>query len=212
VLDLPAHPFIDKHGLAPGCVRLPLAVDAARFAAEVDALGPGVWGTAGGRVGVHSAAESLFLRGHAPAQGELPIEDREPLARLPSVRELLARLGSLPQRCLLARLPAGRVILPHVDRAPYFGKTVRVHVPVTTHDNAFLYCDGRLYRMRAGEAWALDNGARHGAWNVDATRDRTHLICDFVPDATLLALLAGAERNLGEPADEAALVASGIPR
>ena len=103
----PERQLPDKQRLIGGCTLLPLRVDGDRLATEVDGLGPGVWGTAAGRVGVHSAAEAVFLRGHAPAEGDLPIEDRPILDRLPYAREILGQLGDQPRRCLLARLPPG---------------------------------------------------------------------------------------------------------
>ena len=198
MLDLPGQPLLDKQLLLGGCLRLPLQVDAARFAAEVDALGAGVWGTTGGRVGVHSAAEALFLRGHAPAQGDLPIEDRPVLDQVPYAREVIGLLQAAPLRALLARLPAGRTIAPHVDRAPYFAKSIRIHVPITTHEQVFMLSNGLSYRMRLGEVWALNNSVQHGVWNADPLRSRTHLICDFLPSEGLRGLLARAERDLGE--------------
>lgn len=197
MFDLPAQPVLDKQTLIGGCLRLPLAVDAGRFAAEVAALGDAVWGHTGGRVGVHSAAEAVFLRGHAPAAGDLPIEDRPVLDRLPYAREVMALLGAPPLRCLLARLPGGRSIAAHVDRAPYFSKSVRIHVPVTTHERSIMFCNGLSYVMRAGEVWALNNSTHHGVWNADPERERTHMICDYLPSAELLRLLAGGERGLG---------------
>jgi hypothetical protein len=198
MLDLPELPVLDKAVLIGACARLPVAIDAGRLRREVDALPPVVWGTTAGRVGVHRAADAVFLRGYAPAQGDLPVEDRPPLAQLPYVRELItAVLGEQPLRCLLARLPAGGVIAPHVDRAPYFWKTLRLHVPVETHDQAWMVCNGQTYLMRPGEAWALNNCALHAVWNAHPSLPRTHLICDFVPEPRVLALLAGAERGLG---------------
>ena len=197
MLDLPDRPVLDKDRLVGGCLRLPVVVDAARLAAEIDALGPAVWGTTDGRVGVHRSAEALFLRGHAPAEGELPIEDRPAIHRLPYVRQVLASLGAPPLRCLLARLPAGRTIAPHVDRAPYFAKTLRIHVPVTTSERVFMVCAGHTYQMRAGEVWALNNSTSHGVWNADPELSRTHLICDFLPAPGLLGLLAAGDRSLG---------------
>ena len=201
---------LDKDRLIGGCLRLPLAVDAAAIAAEVAALGPGVWGSTGGRVGVHRAAEALFLRGHAPAEGDLPIEDRPVLAHLPAIRDLLARIGAPPRRCLLARLPPGRAVAAHIDQGPYFAGTLRLHVPVTTSDRVYMFCAGLTYRLRPGEVWALNNGARHGVLNDDPALARTHLICDFLPADGLLALLAAGERALGEdrPEVRARLVSS----
>lgn len=196
MLDLPDQPVIDKALLVGGCTRLPLAVDAARLAAEVAALPVALWGAQGGRVGVHAQAEAIFLRGYAPAEGDQPIEDRAPLALLPYVREIVSTLiPAPPLRCLLARLPGGAVVAPHIDQAPYFAKTIRVHVPVETHDRAWMYAAGRRYRMAAGEVWALNNSAPHAVENGDPRRPRTHLICDFLPALPLLALLVGGERD-----------------
>lgn len=198
MLDLPGHPVIDKAALVGGCVRLRLQLDVARLVAEVDALPASLWGTQGGRVGVHRAAEALFLRGYAPAQGALPIEDREPLALLPYAREIIEKLIPAPaQRCLLARLPAGASIDPHIDRAPYFSKTLRLHFPIETHDQAWMIAGPLCYLMKPGEAWVLNNSGPHAVWNADPRRSRTHMICDFLPTPALLTMLAAGERDLG---------------
>lgn len=198
MLDLPGQPVIDKAALVGGCLRLPLQLDAARFAAEVAALPTSLWGTQGGRVGVHRAAEALFLRGYAPAQGDLPIEDREPLALLPYAREIIEKIIPAPaQRCLLARLPGGATIDPHIDRAPYFSKTLRLHFPIETHDQAWMVAGSLCYLMKPGEVWALNNSGPHAVWNADPQRSRSHMICDFLPTPALLQLLANGDRNLG---------------
>jgi hypothetical protein len=191
-------PVLDKAALVGGCARLPIAVDAARLRREVAALPASLWGTPAGRVGVHLAAEALFLRGYAPAEGDKPIEDRASLAALPYVRAIIEDLiPAPPLRCLLARLPPGATIAPHIDRAPYFAKTIRIHVPVETHELAYMLCAGECYVMRASEVWALNNCASHAVWNAHAQLARTHLICDFLPHPPLLELLGRAERSLG---------------
>lgn len=198
MLDLPGQPVIDKAALVGGCLRLRLQLDAERLMAEVDALPNTMWGTQGGRVGVHRAAEALFLRGYAPAQGALPIEDREPLALLPYAREIIEKLIPAPaQRCLLARLPGGASIDPHIDRAPYFSKTLRLHFPIQTHDQAWMIAGSLCYLMKPGEAWVLNNSGPHAVWNADPQRARTHMICDFLPTPALLQMLAAGERDLG---------------
>ncbi|MET0532667.1 MAG: aspartyl/asparaginyl beta-hydroxylase domain-containing protein [Steroidobacter sp.] len=202
MLDLPGQPVIDKASLVGGCLRLSMRVDAQRLAAEVDALPTALWGTRGGRVGVHRDAEALFLRGYAPAQGPLPIEDREPLALLPYAREIIERLMPAPaQRCLIARLPGGTSIAPHIDRAPYFSKTLRLHFPIESHDLAWMMAGPLCYLMKPGEIWALNNSAPHAVWNADPERSRTHMICDFLPTPALLELLAQGERDLGQHID-----------
>jgi hypothetical protein len=204
MLELPGQPYLDKAALIGGCIRLPLEFNAARLAAEVESLPPGFWGTTGGRVGVHNAAEGIFLRGYAPAEGNLPIEDRPAITELPYVREIIQeRIPAPPMRCLLARLKGGARIAIHIDRAPYFAQTIRLHIAVTSHDHAYMFCAGQCYVMRPGELWALNNTAPHGVWNADATRERTHLICDFLPTAALGSLLAAGARDLGtaQPSD-----------
>lgn len=198
MLELQGQPLLDKSALIGGCVRLALQFDAVRLAAEIGALPPTAWGT-GGRLGVHRSAEALFLRGYAPAEGDLPIDDRPALATLPCTRHIIYRqIPASPMRCLLARLPGGARVPTHIDRAPYFAQTIRLHIAVTSHDLAFMYCSGRRYVMGPGELWALNNSAPHAVWNADPRRGRTHLICDFLPTAKLCHLLATGERDLGE--------------
>ncbi len=210
MLDLPGHPVIDKPQLIGRCSRLPLAVDGERLRREVESLPAEAWSGTGGRVGVHRQANAIFLRGHAPAEGEQPIDDRDALDALPYAREIITQLiPAAAQRCLLAQLPPDGSVAAHIDRAPYFGKTVRIHVPVTTSDDAWMYCDGLAYRMRPGEVWALNNSAPHAVWNAHVRDARTHLICDFLPSPALLELLAGAERDLGAPNAELDRVVSG---
>jgi len=212
MLELPGQPFLDKQTLVGRCAILPLHIDAARLAAEVAALPTSVWGTRGGRVGVHLAAEAVFLRGYAPAEGNKPIEDRPALAALPYARDLIEQIiGTRPQRCLLARLPAGATVAPHIDEAPYFSQTLRIHVPVATHDQAWMICAGLAYLMRPGEVWALNNLAVHGVWNAHPSLSRTHLICDFLPDAGLLGLLANGDRAQGRQMPEAEAHFAALP-
>src|SRR5262249_17868400 len=97
MLELPGQPTVDKHSLVGGCLRLPIRVDAKRLRAEVAVLPSALWGTAGGRVGVHGAAEALFLRGTHQQRGEKPIEDRAPLELLPYAREIIERLIPAPR-------------------------------------------------------------------------------------------------------------------
>lgn len=198
MLEIPGLPFIDKNSLIGSCVRLALRFDTARLAAEVAALPLELWGTTGGRVGVHRVAQGVFLRGYAPAEGDRPVEDRPALAHLPYVREIIEDLiPAQPLRCLLARLPAGAYIAPHIDRAPYFSQTLRLHVPITTHEHAYMLCAGECFIMGPGELWALNNTTSHGVLNADASRERTHMICDFLPSPALRALILDGERTLG---------------
>lgn len=199
MLDLPGHPLLDKDRLIGGCRRLRVTVDARRLREEMEGLPAHLWSTQGARGGVHQMASAVYLRGYAPANGDKPIGDRPALAFMPYARTLIQEtLGGSPLRCLLARLPAGALIPPHIDIPPYFGKSIRLHIPVVTNADAWMYCAGAAYRMRAGEVWALNNSAKHGVWNASATEARTHLIADFLAEPALLALLAEGEAGLAE--------------
>ncbi len=199
MLDIPDSPILEKGRIIGGCVRLAATVDADRLRQEIAQLPPGVWSGTGGRVGVHRPAGALFLRGYAPAEGDKPVADRAALAELPYTRSIIEEIIPAPRlRCLLARLPAGASIAPHVDRPPYFAKTLRIHVPVETNDQVHMWSRGLSYRMRAGEVWVLNNSAPHAVWNAHSSSSRTHLICDFLPSAALLDLLATGARHLGE--------------
>lgn len=198
MLDLPGYPVLDKLALIGGCVRLPLRIDGERLRAEVDQLPESFWGSTGGRVGVHMAAEAVFLRGYAPAEGPKPIEDRPALDLLPYARHIMEQIiPAQPLRCLLARLPGGAVIAPHIDRAPYFAKSLRLHFPVQTHERVWMLAAGQCYVMRPGEVWVLNNNSVHAVWNADPGLSRTHMICDFLPSAALLKLLSEGDRDLG---------------
>jgi hypothetical protein len=198
MLDLPDSPLLDKHSLVGGCIRLTLRPDVDRLQRELNSLPADLWGSRGGRVGVHDAAEAIFLRGYAPAEGDKPIEERPALSLMPEIRSLITqRLSGRPMRCLLAKLPAGATVAPHRDQAPYFHKTIRLHVPIVSNPKAWMFCASMAYRMEPGEIWALNNAATHAVWNAHPTLSRTHLICDFIPDAALLKLLEDGERNLG---------------
>ena len=208
MFDIAGQPVLDKRSLVGGCVRLPIELDVERLRSEVAALPADMWGTRGGRVGVHSAAEALFLRGFAPAEGDLPVEDRPALDRLPYIRSILDEtIPASPLRALLARLPAGAEIRPHVDLAPYFSKSLRIHIPIETNDQVWMFSSGFGYRMRPGEIWVLNNSAEHAVWNRHPSLPRTHLISDFLPTAELTSLLAKGERDCGLPISEVEAVA-----
>lgn len=200
MLDLSAHPKLDKQALLGGCLRLPVDFDFPRLLAEFHGIPAERWGSRGGRVGVHTQAEAVFLRGHAPAEGDLPIEDREVASLLPYTRQLVHEgFQAQPLRCLFAKLKAGGQVPLHIDNGEYFDKTIRIHFPIVTNPQAVMLAGGRAVHMQAGEVWALNNSGVHGVINGHASEARTHMICDFLPSEALMALLARGERDLGQP-------------
>jgi hypothetical protein len=198
MLDLPGHPLLDKLALIGGCARLPLRVDSNRLQAEVAGLPKEFWNSEDGRIGIQSPADAVFLRGYAPAEGELPIEDRPVLDHLPYIRSIIQEMiPAAPLRALLARLPAGGQIQPHVDKSPYFSKSLRIHVPIETNEDVWMFSLGTPHHMKVGEVWSLNNSARHAVWNRHPSLSRTHLICDFLPSPELLTLIQQGDHDLG---------------
>ena len=191
-------PKLAKHALIGSCVRLPVTFDTEKLLEEFHSIEASQWGSRGGRVGVHVQAEAIFLRGHAPADGDIPIGDRDITVSLPFTMQLIRQLlKAQPMRCLFAKLkPNGRVPV-HIDNGDYFERTIRIHFPVVTNPQAIMVADGQLFHMRVGEVWALNNSGSHGVLNESETQARTHLICDYLPSEHLLNLLAKGERSLG---------------
>lgn len=192
-LDSSCH-IVDKASLIGTSILLPLAVDAESLVAEFHRIPSTNWGSRGGRVGVHMQTEAIFLRGFAPAEGELPIEDRSLLETLPAFRSTIYQLlDAQPLRCLLAKLqPMGSIPL-HIDKGGYFEKTIRIHIPIVTNQQSVMMVDGEEVHMRVGEVWAINNCAMHGVENRNTSEARTHLICDYLPSEKLVQLLVSTK-------------------
>ena len=83
-------------------------------------------------------------------------------------------------RAMVAKLPAGNIIKPHVDRHPSFHAGHRVHVPVTTNPRVRFMIEGRPYQLEVGRAYELNNQKKHSVMNK-GKEDRITLIFDYVP-------------------------------
>jgi hypothetical protein len=102
-------------------------------------------------------------------------------------------------RVMLARLPPGGVIHPHIDANPAAKWPHKIHVPVSTNAGVVCAFGGGEHHFPAGEAVEVDNLGPHWVRNTGET-DRIHLIFEYYdpdqPDPSWLApfLLAGAAR------------------
>jgi hypothetical protein len=195
----------DKRDHIGACKRLPQRIDAALLQAEVTALPRELWGNV--RAPVHRETRSVFLKGYAPALNVSGDPDQPALAACPYVRELLyGLLPGTPGKCLLAGLRPRGIVYPHMDAInDYFVGSFRVHLPVFTNHRVSLYCNGRFFRMAAGEAWTLNNLAPHAVVNDHPTEERVHLIFDVFPAVETVTLVDQTPEAEGE--DDAALVA-----
>ena len=101
-------------------------------------------------------------------------------------------------RVMLARMPAGGVIHPHIDANPAAKWPHKIHVPITTNPEVVSFFGGQEHQFPVGEAVEVNNLGPHWVRNGGAT-DRIHLIFEYYdadqPDPNWLApLLAAAPR------------------
>ena len=87
-------------------------------------------------------------------------------------------------KVMLARLKAGHVIERHDDGEtgcshPFVHK---IHVPLETNPGALVHVDGKDLHLEVGQAWEINNLARHGAVNRGRT-DRIHLVFEVFEGA-----------------------------
>lgn len=180
-----------------GCVRLPLRIDAARIAAELDRLPESAWGLAGRDPVVLASVDSFFAIGYPRGPRPQPADDRAVLDELPALRAALRDLvPATPTRAIVARMRPRSVIPIHTDTRRFFAHTVRLSFQVSSAGAQPLFCDGRHYRLAPGEVWAVDNLLPHGVHNAsDAAR--VNVVADYAPSPALVALLASGDRGLG---------------
>lgn len=103
-------------------------------------------------------------------------------ARLEPVLEQASRAygyarGAYP-RVMLARMPAGGLIQPHIDQTPAAMWPHKVHVPITTNPKVTFFVDRRGYHLPVGNAYEVNNMAEHAVAN-EGDSDRIHLIFEY---------------------------------
>ena len=90
---------------------------------------------------------------------------------------------------MAAKLLAGGLINPHVDKHPYFHVGHRIHIPITTNPRVRFMIYGRPYKFQVGEAYEIKNQMNHSVM-YKGTEDRITLIFDSVPANQIAALNA----------------------
>lgn len=173
-------------------IRLPLQFDAARLAAEVEAVAepdwrphpeghPGNWALPLVAVGGDPANDGV--------KGEmLPTPHLE---RCPYLRQVLASLEAPIGRTRLMRIDGNAEARMHVDVNYYWQTRVRVHVPIVTDPAVRFDCGERSLHMAPGETWIFDTWRPHNVVNPNPTR-RIHLVIDTAGSPQLRALIENA--------------------
>lgn len=81
-------------------------------------------------------------------------------------------------RVMLAKMPPGGVIHPHIDANPAAKWPHKIHVPVTTNSGVLSFFGGCEHHFPEGEAVEVNNLAPHWVRN-DGETDRVHLIFEY---------------------------------
>ena len=85
--------------------------------------------------------------------------------------------GAFP-RVMLARMPAGGVIHPHIDANPAAKWPHKIHLPVATNPGVVCGFGGGEHHFPAGDAVEVDNLGPHWVRNGGGA-DRIHLIFEY---------------------------------
>ena len=186
----------------PDRLRLPLAFDASRLAADLAAVERAGWTEHFVKQNYDGDWSAIALR--APKGESHPVRmiysdpsctdfvDTPWLAAAPYMRDVLAAFACPLLSARLMRLAAGSVIKEHRDHDLAFeqGK-VRIHIPVTTNDQVDFRLNGSPCVMPAGSAWYLRLSDPHSVANRGSS-DRVHLVIDAAVDGWLGGLFEAA--------------------
>lgn len=171
-------------------IQLPLLFDAATLAAEVGALGEGVWREHPQKFPGNSMLPLMAANGDASNESFIGEMAPTPeLMRCPYLLDAIASLGAVVGRTRLMRLAGRAEVTRHVDQGYYWTDRVRVHVPIVTQPTVRFECGGVTIHMAAGECWIFDTWREHKVEN-DASNSRIHLVVDTVGGPAFWELVA----------------------
>jgi uncharacterized protein (TIGR03032 family) len=174
-------------------IRLPLAFDAARLAAEVGQFDRSDWRPHPQGHPGNWSLPLIALDGDPAREGVAgPMRPTPQLARCPYIRQVMAELDAPLGRSRLMKLDARAEATAHVDINHYWMQRVRVHVPVVTFPEVRFLCGDAVTRMLAGECWIFDTWRRHNVLNP-TSHERIHLVIDTVGSEGFWALAENSE-------------------
>lgn len=193
---------INAAAAAPDRIRLPLAFDPTRLAADLAALAEEGWVRHFVRANYDGDWTILPLR--APAGAVHPIHaifpnpaatawyDTSFLEASPYFREVLAAFCCPLTVVRLMRLTPGSTINEHCDPdLDGLGELARLHVPILTNPHVDFRIGGVPVRMEAGSCWWLRLADPHSVANRGRS-DRVHLVLDVHVNDWLRSMLAAA--------------------
>lgn len=112
------------------------------------------------------------------------------LKRLPAMDKFLSESGLQIISSYISYLDGGAFLHEHRDFVLQKIPRVRLHIPLVTHDQAFIVVPGKRIHFRKGFIWKFDPRKNlHSAFN-SGKEERIHLLIDCFPNKKTQALLA----------------------
>jgi quercetin dioxygenase-like cupin family protein len=193
----------------PDRVRLPLAFDAGRMAAEAAQFAAADWTAHFVAQNYEGGWSILPLRCKAGATHPIMMAVSDPtatafdetpwLARSPYLCEVLAAFPCPLLTVRLMRLDPGARIKPHCDPDLDAAQgDARLHVPITTNPAVDFRLNGTRVVMQPGEAWYVRLSDTHSIDNRGTTA-RIHLVIDCKVGDAFAAMLAAAAQAVKQP-------------
>lgn len=113
------------------------------------------------------------------------------LKRLPVLNEFLSQSGLQIISSYISFLSPGTFLHEHRDFVLQKIARVRLHIPIVTHDQAFLIVPGKKIHFKRGYIWKFDpRNNLHSAYNAGLS-ERIHLLIDCYPNDKTAELLQG---------------------
>jgi len=78
-------------------------------------------------------------------------------------------------RIMLAKLPAGASIKPHIDRSPAAQFPHKIHIPLLTNQETLFFLNDKGFNLKEGVIHEVNNRMNHSVVNK-GNSDRIHLI------------------------------------
>jgi hypothetical protein len=181
-------------------LQLPVRFDAAKLAAEVNALPPSAWTPHPGRIAGNEAVPLVSPNGELTDAIVGSMRPTQHLERCPAIMGLMAELGCTWGRSRLMALAPGAQVPVHVDLHYYWRTHFRLHIPVITNPGVLFTCNDETVHMAAGECWLFDSFALHNVQNRGTER-RVHLVLDTAGGEKLWDLVDAAYAGTKPPSE-----------
>jgi hypothetical protein len=171
-------------------LQLPFQFDSARMLEEVNRLAATYWTLHYQKLHYEGSWSAIPLRSIGGAinniiiapDGNKDYRDTVLLDQCPYIKEVLAHFKCPLLAVRLLKLDAGAVIKEHRDAELYFEKgEARLHIPVITDDEVYMYLDKERVHPRQGECWYMNFNLPHSIENKSAV-NRIHLVMDVIAD------------------------------